>query len=213
MSALAGLSNQARERSCSGFLRCFLPLPGLPFFMDVPPLPGRSRAPAFPQSLLAERARCNRPAPWVSGCETGACLDAPVPIEVSDNVDRTKGGDAAAVGTLAAEGGVEMHHGSLSGQFDAGLRRDAAIVLDAAVPLEVEDRLLAEARGVEIAIVHDQLIRLGPALGYNAAVRIDDAARAEQRVAVLHARLGDGDCPRRVLISARLKRQLVVEDA
>ena len=79
--------------------------------------------------------------------------------------------------------------------------------------LEVEDRLLAEAGGVEIAGVHEQLVLLGAGLGDDLAVGVDDDAAAEQRVPVLDAGLGHGHHPGRVLIGAGLQRELVVEDA
>ena len=64
-------------------------------------------------------------------------------------------------------------------------------MLNAAVTREIEDRLLAEDGGVEIAGVNHQFIFLGLGLGDDLAVRIDDQAAAEQRVAILDAGLGD----------------------
>ena len=72
---------------------------------------------------------------------------------------------------------------------------------------EIEDRLLAEDGGVEIAGVNQQLVLLGLGLGDDLAVGIDDQAAADQRMAVLDAGLGDGHDPGRVLIGAGLQRR------
>ena len=48
-------------------------------------------------------------------------------------------------------------------------------MLDAAVAREIEDRFLAETGRIEIAIVHDQFVVLGLALGDDLALRVDDA--------------------------------------
>ncbi len=58
-------------------------------------------------------------------------------------------------------------------------------MLDAAMPSEVEDGLLAEHGSVEIAGMHQQFILLGLGLGDNLAIGIDDEAAADQRMAVL----------------------------
>src|SRR5215212_2122560 len=78
-----------------------------------------------------------------------------------------------------------------SRQLDADLGGDAAIVLDAAVALEVEDRLLAEARGVEVAVVHEDAVLLALELGDDLAVGVHDAGAAHAVVAVFGAGLGD----------------------
>ena len=77
-------------------------------------------------------------------------------------------------------------------------------MLDAAMPGEVEDRLLAEARGIKIAIMHQHAVILVAELGDNKAVGIDDHGPAHQMVPVLAARLGYGDDPGRVLVGAGL---------
>ena len=66
---------------------------------------------------------------------------------------------------------------------DPGLASDAAVVLDAAVALEVEDGLLAESSGVEVAIGDDQFVVLGLGLGDDLAVGVDDDAAGDQGVA------------------------------
>lgn len=47
-------------------------------------------------------------------------------------------------------------------------------MLDAAVLGEIEDRVLAEPGGVEIAGMNQQFVRLGPGLDDDLAVGIDD---------------------------------------
>src|SRR6266436_6342385 len=98
-------------------------------------------------------------------------------------------------------------------QDHAGLTGDAAVVLDAAVPLEVEDRLLAEDRGVEIAVGNDEFVVLALRLGADGALGIDDHAAADHRMAVLTSRLGDRHHEGRVLIGTGLHAEAMVEQA
>src|SRR5215203_3476735 len=100
-----------------------------------------------------------------------------------------------------------------SRQLDADLRGDAAVVLDPAVALEVEDRLLAEARGVQVAVVHEDAVLLALELGDDLAVGVHDAGSAHAVVAVFGAGLGDGDDPGGVLVGAGLEREAVVKEA
>src|SRR5207237_8030118 len=97
-----------------------------------------------------------------------------------------------------------MTEGLFGWKRDTHLAGDAAIVLDTAVALEVEDSVLVESRGVEIAIGDDQFIVFGPGLRDDFAIRIDDQAAAEQRVPVLHAALRGRDHEGRILIGAGL---------
>ena len=78
----------------------------------------------------------------------------------------------------------------------AGAAGDQAVMLDAAVAGEVEDRLLAEHGGVEIAGVDQKLVLFGLGFGDNLAIGIDDQAAADQRKAILDAGLGDRTRPR-----------------
>ena len=55
-------------------------------------------------------------------------------------------------------------------------------MLDAAMAGEIEDRLLAEDGGVEIAGVNQQFVFFGFRLDDDLAIRIDDQAAADQRV-------------------------------
>src|SRR6185295_9829742 len=84
-------------------------------------------------------------------------------------------------------------------------------MLNAAMKGEIEDRVLAEDGGVEIAGVNEEFILFGPGLDNDLAVRIDDQAAADQGVAILDTGLGDGYDPGRVLVSAGLRREPVVE--
>src|SRR5258708_29428656 len=98
-------------------------------------------------------------------------------------------------------------------QNDADLAGNAAIMLDASVALEVEDCLLAENCGVEVAVSHDQFVMLGLGLGDDLAIGIDDDAAGDHGQAVLRAALCRRDDPGRILIGARLNHQAVVEQA
>src|SRR5580700_3041233 len=73
---------------------------------------------------------------------------------------------------------------SLRWPDNAGLAGDAAVVLDAPVAGEIENGFLAEHRGVEIAIGDDEFVLLGLGLGDDFAVRIDDHAAGDHRVAI-----------------------------
>src|SRR6202035_4678705 len=95
----------------------------------------------------------------------------------------------------------------------ADLAGDAAVVLDAAVAREIEDRLLAEPGRVEVAIGDDQLVVLGRRRGDDLAVRIDDDAAADHVMAVLGAALRHRHHPGRVLVGAGLHRETMVEVA
>ena len=64
-------------------------------------------------------------------------------------------------------------------------------MLDAAMLGEVEDRVLAERRGVEVAGVNQQFVAFRPGLDDDLAIRIDDQAAAEQGMAILDTGLGD----------------------
>src|SRR3954462_12290904 len=112
---------------------------------------------------------------------------------------------------MACRAGNEEEEGSIR-QLDSDLTRDPPIVLNAAVALEVEDCLFVELRIVEIAIVDDQFVVLGLCGRDDLPVRIDDAASAEQRMAVLDAAFGGRDHPRGVLVGARLHREFMVEE-
>src|SRR5262249_56335007 len=70
-------------------------------------------------------------------------------------------------------------------QNDPGLAGNAPIMLDASVALEVEDCLLAENCGVEVAVGHDQFVILGLGLGDDLAIGIDDDAAGDHGKAVL----------------------------
>src|SRR5205823_12061626 len=76
-------------------------------------------------------------------------------------------------------------------QNNAGLAADPAVVLDAPVALEVEDRLLPEHGGVEIAIGDDELVLLGTRFDHDLPVGIDDHAACDQGVPVLGAAFRD----------------------
>jgi hypothetical protein len=82
--------------------------------------------------------------------------------------DRAGEGDVASVLSSA-----------LRREDDAGLAGDAPIMLDASVALEIEDRLLAEHRRVEIAIVDEQLVAFHLRFGDDLAVRVDDNAAGD----------------------------------
>lgn len=56
---------------------------------------------------------------------------------------------------------------------------------------KVEDRLLAEPGCVEIAGIREDLVVLTFGLGDDLAIRIDDDAAADQRMAILDAGLGN----------------------
>ena len=62
-------------------------------------------------------------------------------------------------------------------------------MLDAAVERKIEDRVLAEDGGVEIAGVNQEFVVLGLRLHDDLAIRIDDQAAADQGVAILDAGL------------------------
>ena len=68
-------------------------------------------------------------------------------------------------------------------------------MLDPPVGGEVEDGLLAEGAGVEVAIGGDELVLQRAALGDDLAGRRDNHRAAHQVVAILVARLGDADHP------------------
>src|SRR5262249_24189103 len=80
-------------------------------------------------------------------------------------------------------------------QNDPGLAGNAPIMLDASVALEVEDCLLAENCGVEVAVGHDQFVILGLGLGDDLAIGIDDDAAGDHGKAVLRAALCHRDDP------------------
>ena len=84
-------------------------------------------------------------------------------------------------------------------------------MLDAAVLGEIEDRVLAEPGGVEIAGMNQQFVRLGSGLDDDLAVGIDDQAATEQGVAVLDAGLRNADDPGRILVGPGLQREPIVE--
>src|SRR3954463_2450752 len=79
--------------------------------------------------------------------------------------------------------GNDEEEGSIR-QLHSDLTRDPPVVLDAAVALEIEDRLLIEDRIVEVAIGDDQFVLLSLCGCDDLAVRVDDAASAEQRMPV-----------------------------
>src|SRR6185437_1583370 len=95
----------------------------------------------------------------------------------------------------------------------AGLRGDAAIMLDAAMAGEVEHRRLAEDGRIEVAGMDNELVRLGSPLGDDLAAGRDDQGSAHQGMPVLDAGLRHRDHPGRVLIGTGLKRQAVMEEA
>jgi len=66
-------------------------------------------------------------------------------------------------------------------------------MLDAAVEREIEDRILAEDGGVEIAGVNQQLVLFGFGFDNDLAIRIDDQAAADQGMAILDAGLTAAD--------------------
>src|SRR5437660_1403999 len=86
-------------------------------------------------------------------------------------------------------------------------------MLDPAVALEVEDRILVELRVVEIDLADNQLVVLCLRLGDDLAIRIDDTASPEQRMAVLDAALRGRDHEGGILIRAGLHREAMVEQA
>src|SRR3954467_2720034 len=95
-------------------------------------------------------------------------------------------------------------------QLHTDLAGDPAIVLDAAVALEVEDRVLVEFGVVEIDLRDDQLVIVCLRARDNLAIWIDDAAAAEQRVAVLHTALPSRDHALRILGGAAPKRKTML---
>src|SRR5262245_57972925 len=93
--------------------------------------------------------------------ENGAALTIPSALlEVTKAIGRgTTAQELVALARLQlGEIEAQMSHSPLLWQFNAYLRRDAPVMLDTAVPLEVEDRLLAEPGGIEIAGMHDHLV-------------------------------------------------------
>src|SRR6516164_6152805 len=57
---------------------------------------------------------------------------------------------------------------------------DQPVMLDAPMLREVEDRLLAEARGVEVTSVHDELVALALRLDDDLAIGVHDERTAAQ---------------------------------
>jgi hypothetical protein len=84
-------------------------------------------------------------------------------------------------------------------------------VLRLPVAREVEHRRLVRPAEREIAAGRDQLVAERAGHRHRLAGGRDDRRLADQIAALLAAGLGDADHPRRVLIGARLHRQLVVE--
>ena len=97
------------------------------------------------------------------------------------------------------------------GQHDAALRRDAAVDLGAAVPVEVEQRVLVLRAPVEVAAGHDHFVVGGQRLGDDLAAGRDDHRLAQRVDAFLDAALGHTDHPRAVLVGAALHHERVVE--
>ena len=90
---------------------------------------------------------------------------------------------------------------------------DQPVMLDAPMLREVEDRLLAEARGVEVTSVQDELVALALRLDDDLAIGVHDERTAEQVMPILLTGLGDGHHPGGVLIGAGLDAESVVEEA
>lgn len=74
-------------------------------------------------------------------------------------------------------------------------------MLHAAMPGEIEDRLLAEARRIHVARHHEHLVAFGHRFGDDLAVGIDDQAATDQVMTVLDAGLRDRDDPTRVVMA------------
>src|SRR5437868_9472989 len=106
-----------------------------------------------------------------------------------------------------------MTEGLFGRQLHAYLAGDAAVVLDAAVAGEVEDGVLVEFRVIEIDGRDNQFVVLGRRGCDDLAVRMDDAASAEQREAVFDAAFRGRDHEGGVLVSASLHREVMVEQA
>src|ERR1700745_3321901 len=92
-------------------------------------------------------------------------------------------------------------------QDSAGLTGDATIVLDAPVALEVEDGLLAEDRGIKIAIGNDQLVAFARCRHDDLTVWIDNKTTRNHGVPILDATLRHSNHPSGILIGARLQGQ------
>src|SRR5262249_60398742 len=91
---------------------------------------------------------------------------------------------------------------SLRRRDRTGLAGDAAVMLDAAVALEIEDRLFPEHGRIEIAIGNDELVVLCRGLRGDLAVPGHDDAARDQRGAVFGAPLRHPGPPRRGLVGA-----------
>ena len=86
-------------------------------------------------------------------------------------------------------------------------------MLNPAVAGEVEHRRFAEVAVIQVNFCHHDLISFGFRHGDDFAIRIDDAAFAEQVEAILITGFCDTDNEGGVLISAGLQSQAVVEGA
>src|SRR5262249_61967517 len=73
---------------------------------------------------------------------------------------------------------------SLPRQNDAGLADDAAVMLDSAVSLEMEDRLLSENSCVEISVRDDKLGILALRLRDDSAICLDPDSAGDQSTSV-----------------------------
>src|SRR5215211_8002145 len=105
------------------------------------------------------------------------------------NLHRSRGSSSGkATGTAWTE------HSRLR-QTHANLCRDRAIVLNAAVAREVEDRLFTKTRGIEVAVVDQETVLLPVEFCYDFSVRVDDAGTAHQVVPVLDTSFRHGHNP------------------
>src|SRR5262249_62168583 len=96
---------------------------------------------------------------------------------------------------------------SLRRRDRTGLAGDAAVMLDAAVALEIEDRLFPQHGRIEIAIGNDELVVLCRGFRGDLALPGHDDAAGDQRVAVFDAAPRPRDPPRASLLGAGLAPQ------
>src|SRR5271167_2436688 len=84
-------------------------------------------------------------------------------------------------------------------------------MLDTTMTGEVEDGLLAEDGGVEVARMDQEFVVFRLGFRDNLAVGINDQTTADEREAVLDTGLGDSHDPGGVLVSPGLHGEAIVE--